>query len=161
MRNKLKALALLAALAAAPGCVELDTVVRVAPDGSGTVRERMVLSNVIVEQLEAMAAEFGAMGGAEKVEGFDIVDRERLEGRAAAMGEGVALDKLEAVATDRGRGYEALFSFSDIGRVSIDQNPGSAVPAGPSAAAAGREAISFSFTPGKTAEAARAQEGRG
>jgi len=154
MKHPLRHFAALAALILLPGCVELDTVVRVSPDGSGTVEEKMILSSAVVQQMKAMAAQLGSMEGVnaeEALTGFDIVDRDRLQKRAAAMGEGVTLESLEPLTADWGEGYRALFRFSDIGKLRIDQNPSSAVPTGPAVEPAGHEYLSFRFEPGRKA----------
>ena len=38
------------------GCMEIETVVRVNPDGSGTITERLVMSNEIVEMMSGNGA---------------------------------------------------------------------------------------------------------
>lgn len=154
MRKRLRILAAAAALTALTGCIELETVVRVSPDGSGTVSERMVLSTAVVEQMKAMRTELASMQGVntdEALEGFDILDRGRLEQRAAAMGEGVTLEKMEPLKADWGEGYAARYRFTDINKLRIDQNPSSAVPTGPALESASNEMLAFRFEPGPKA----------
>ena len=154
MKHRLRALAAVAALTTLTGCIELETVVRVSPDGSGTVSERMILSSAVVEQMKAMSAELAAMQGIstdKALEGFDVVDRGRLEKRAAAMGDGVTLEKIEPLAADWGKGYAARYRFTDINGLRIDQNPSSAVPTGPALEPVSHEVLAFRFVPGSKA----------
>jgi hypothetical protein len=147
---------LLPALLLLGGCLEVDTLVRVKSDGSGTVEEKVVMSKVFVEQMKAMAAQMGSMGGSmgggeEAAGGFDLLDEKKLRSRAAAMGEGVSLVSAEPLVTESGEGYRAVFSFTDINKLKINQNPSDAVPAGPGGQQPSSELIAFTFTPGSPA----------
>ena len=67
------------------GCFQVDTVVRVKKDGSGTVEERMVMGGMFVAQMKMMSAQMGAMGGEAAGAGeFSLLDEEKLRARAGS-----------------------------------------------------------------------------
>ena len=137
-------------------CVQVNTVVKVKNDGSGTVEETVVMRKEAIEQMGAMASKFGMKekdGSLEK--GFQFFDMDKLKKRAANMGKGVTLDSAEKLAIGDKEGYQVVYKFSNINNLKINQNPGDRVPSG-SAGGAGaqskeKENIEFQFTKGRTA----------
>jgi hypothetical protein len=69
----------LAAFALA-GCIEIETVVRVNPDGSGTITERLVMSNEIVQMISEMAPDG---------QPAELLNEQELMDAAPGFGEGV------------------------------------------------------------------------
>ena len=77
------------------GCFQVDTVVRVKKDGSGTIEERMVMGGMFVAQMKMMSAQMGAMGGEAAGGGeFNLLEEDKLRSRFFHMGEGVAFGKV-------------------------------------------------------------------
>ncbi|OPY91128.1 MAG: hypothetical protein A4E72_00287 [Syntrophus sp. PtaU1.Bin208] len=97
------------------GCLNVETTVRVKPDGSGTLEQR-VLVNPQVSQLMNQ-------GTGSKDRPLDLLDEEKLKRDAEKMGTGVRLVSAERITTDEGIGYRALYAFDDINTLKIRQNP--------------------------------------
>jgi len=140
-----------AAVAALAGCIDVETLVKVKPDGSGTVEEKVLMKKELVAMMQNMGASMGATGETES--GFSLLDRDELEKDAQAMGDGVTLISAEALSTDTGEGYLARFAFEDINALRLNQNPGDRAPSeggqgdGPEVGSK-NETLIFSFTPG-------------
>lgn len=147
MRNKF--LALLAATAALvlAGCIDMTTVVHVAPDGSGVVEERVLMKKELAEMMQSMGQ---AMGAEEAQSGASpLLDPEKLAAAAEEMGPGVALVSAEPLETDKGLGYVAKYSFKDINQLALNQNPGDRAPSDEGPANEQKdEPIRFVFEPG-------------
>jgi hypothetical protein len=131
------------------GCFESLILLRVNKDGSGTIEETVVISDAFMELMKS----FGGQE-AEEQEEEDLVDEEQLTEKAGSMGEGVRFVSAKPVKTDRGAGYKAIYSFSDINKVRINQNPGENVAApsmGGEEEQPVEEWLRFRFTGGSTA----------
>jgi hypothetical protein len=97
-------------------CLNSTTLVKVKPDGSGTV-EQTTLMNV--------AALKGMMGGNQggQMNG-PMMNKADLERTAARMGEGVKLVSMEPVKGENNfEGVKAIFSFEDINKIQVSQGP--------------------------------------
>jgi hypothetical protein len=121
----LKLVVLLVISLALMGCFESLILLRVNKDGSGTIEETVVISDAFMELMKS----FSGQEAEEQEEEEDLVDEEQLAQKASSMGEDVRLVSAEPVKTDRGAGYKAIYSFSDINKVRINQNPGENVTA--------------------------------
>ncbi len=141
------ALALLLLLA---GCFQVDTVVRVNPDGSGTVVETMMLSKKMIAQMNEMMQGFAGEGGA-KPAPFDLYEPDKLKAQATSMGAGVSFRSAKRAETADYSGYTATYAFKDINKLKLNQQKGS-----PSDATAGEKAPSspvlFHFKKGSPAK---------
>ena len=137
-------LALLAATTTLTACLNSTTVVKVKPDGSGTV-EQLTLVNT--------AALKGMMPGAEKQAGGPVINREDLERTAARMGKGVRLVSAEKATGDPGfEGTRAIFAFDDINQIQISQDPNMSGGTGGrlSTEPTADDPVKFKFTRGAT-----------
>jgi hypothetical protein len=115
-------LAVLIAATSLTACLNSTTLVKVKPDGSGTV-EQTTLMNV--------AALKGMMGGAQGNMNGPMMNREELERTATRMGEGVRLVSSEPIKGDNGfEGVKAIFSFDDINKIQVSQGPSMSGPGG-------------------------------
>ena len=144
------------------GCLQIENVVKLQPDGSGRLEEKVVMSKATVAQIEQMAAGFGDLGGEKKdgkpAKGFELMDAEKLKAAAAKMGEGVTFIGAQKIDTESGSGFVATYAFTDINKLKLDQNPSDLLPtpggkkgaAGP--AGAKTEPVTFQFTKGTLAE---------
>lgn len=132
------------------GCFESLVLIHVNKDGSGTIEETVVVSDSFMELMKS----FGEPGSEEEEQPEDTVDEEQLAQKAAGMGEGVRLVSAEPVRTDRGSGYKAIYSFSNINDIRVNQNPGENVTApsmGEEEEAPVEEWLRFDFKQGGTA----------
>jgi hypothetical protein len=94
-------------------CLNSTTLVKLKPDGSGTVEQTTLVN---------MAALKG-MGGAAQSAG-PMSNKAELERTAARMGKGVRLLSTEPIKGANGfEGTKAIFEFDDINQVEISQDP--------------------------------------
>jgi len=128
------------------GCLQVDTVIRVNKDGSGAVERTFTMQKDILEMIKAMSSMDTGQG--QEAEDFNLLNREELALEAGSMGEGVKLLSAEPYETDLFEGYKAVFSFSDINSLQINQNPGESVPSEASEGDVVKEIVTFSFKKG-------------
>jgi|LakMenEpi03Aug12_release.lakeMendotaPanAssembly.Ray.scaffolds.fasta_scaffold201274_2 hypothetical protein len=110
-------LAALTALAL-PSCFQQESTITLNKDGSGTLTEQMTLG----AQALAMMAQIGALGGGGEPGAdplADMASEEKALERAKAYGEGVTVEKVEAIP---GKGVRRVFRFADINKVKFDAN---------------------------------------
>ncbi len=111
----IRLLAVLVAAVSLTACLDSTTLVKLKPDGSGTV-EQTTLMNV--------AALKGLMGGAGGQMNGPMMNKADLERTAKSMGEGVRLVSSEPVKADGGfEGVKAIFAFDDINKIQVSQSP--------------------------------------
>jgi hypothetical protein len=102
------------------GCFQVSTVVRVNPDGSGTVSETMLLSKKMIARMSEMMQGFAGESEA-KPEPFDLFDPAKLKSQAAGMGEGVTYLSGDKTETAEYSGYTATYAFKDINTLRLNQ----------------------------------------
>ena len=90
------------------GCFDVSTIITVRPDGTGTVAERMLMSNASLGQMVELVEKD------QKKRSGDMPDKSELKKRAHEMGEGVRFLSIHPVATKSHKGYEALYAFNNI-----------------------------------------------
>jgi hypothetical protein len=127
VRKPLKILSIVALAACLTACIEVSTVVKVNPDGSGFIEEKVLISRLVMEQfggmIQGMAEGFGAtQEGAFEFPG--LFDEAQLQAKASQFGQGVQYVSGEELISDTGEGYRAVYYFPDINLLRIDQNPG-------------------------------------
>jgi len=121
------------------GCFQVSTLVRVRPDGSGTIEETFLMSKELVEQMKAMEKQMaGAFADgnnkqAKKNKGKDkealsILNVDELKKKANELGEGTTYVSSKRVTTDKFEGYKAIYAFKDINKLKFNQNPGGNMP---------------------------------
>ncbi|HEX9023788.1 MAG TPA: hypothetical protein VF799_08120 [Geobacteraceae bacterium] len=106
------------------GCFQVDTVVRVNPDGSGTVVETMMLSKKMLAQMNEMMQGFAGEGGA-KPQPIDLYEPAKLKAEAAGMGAGVSFKSAKRAETADYSGYTVTYAFKDINKLKLNQQKGS------------------------------------
>jgi hypothetical protein len=141
----LRALAVLFAITTLTACLNSSTVVKLKPDGSGTV-EQITLVNT--------AALKGMMpGAAADTPSGPVINREELERTAARMGKGVRLLSAEKATGEPGfEGTKAIFAFDDINQIQISQDPnmGGSTSGRLSTEPTADDPVKFKFTRGAT-----------
>jgi hypothetical protein len=127
------------------GCMEIETVVRVNPDGSGTITERLVMSNEIVGMLKEMAPEG---------QPAELFNEQELRDAAPGYGEGVTYVSAKDVETEFGKGYEASYAFTDVDKIRVGQDPGAKMPGGEGTEGEAEDGdfTTFTMQPGSPAE---------
>jgi len=112
----LRILGLFLATFSLTACLNSTTLVKVKPDGSGTVEQTTLVNMAAVKGM------VGAQGGGPT---GPMMNKEELERTAAQMGEGVRLLSSEPVKGDAGwEGVKAIFAFDDINKVQVNEGPG-------------------------------------
>jgi len=110
------------------GCFQVSTVVRINPDGSGTVVQTMLLSKKMIARMNEMMQGFAGESGA-KPEPIDLFEPAKLKAQAAGMGEGVSFLSGEKNETAEYSGYTATYAFKDINMLRLNQQSGKSVGA--------------------------------
>lgn len=160
MKKYLIPLLILIVLTPIAGCIQVDTLIKVNPDGSGVIEETFLMNKAFVQQIKAMMQQMteGQQGeeSQKNPESFDIFDEKKLAVRASELGEGVTYLSGSKIVTDDYEGYRAIYAFKDIQKLRINQNPGEKVPSGPQQGGSEQEVkkeyITFIHTKGKPAE---------
>jgi hypothetical protein len=162
--------------------MQVDTLIKVKPDGSGVIEETFLMNKAFVQQMKAMMEEMakqmqqqmeqqadqqvseGEKEGEpqqekesqKEPEPFDMFNEEELKERAGELGEGVTYLSGSKIVTDDYEGYKAIYAFKDIQKIRINQNPGEKVPSSPQQEGTDsetkKEYITFIYTKGKPAE---------
>jgi hypothetical protein len=107
------------AAAAVSGCLQSSTIIKMKPDGSGTLEETMTMSAEAVGQLGAL----GAMGDDKNTKGSggidDLFSDKDARAAAAKMGQGVTFVSSEKIDTPDRKGLKAIYAFTDIRKISL------------------------------------------
>ena len=114
--RSLKLCAALVAAVSLTACLNSTTLVKLKPDGSGTVEQTTLMN---------MAALKGMMpGGAGQMNQGPMMNKADLERTAQRMGKGVRLLSTEQIKGANGfEGTKAIFAFDDINQIQISQDP--------------------------------------
>jgi hypothetical protein len=127
---RLRAAALLPLLALpTAGCIQFETLVKVKPDGSGTIVQTMTMSAETMEMMKSMKGDGAKVEGAGKPMALEAKDIEQAKAEAAKMGEGVTFVKAEPIDTKQAKGMRAIYAFTDVTKLKVSQKPSS--PGGP------------------------------
>lgn len=115
------------------GCIQVSTVIKLKPDGSGTIEETLLISKAAMQQIEEASKEMtaqmgGQPGGGQVSGGFEILDENKLRESAGEMGQGVTYVSSKKITTKDAEGYLATFAFSDINKVRLDTSPSGKTP---------------------------------
>ncbi len=118
--RKLSTLILTGTLVFLCGCLQTQTVITVKRDGSGTVRQRLVMKREIAMMMTAFSNQVQAEGGKKS---WGIFDERELRNKARSMGQGVRYVSGKKISSAWGEGYEAVYSFKDINTLSVQESP--------------------------------------
>ena len=99
-------------------CLNSTTLVKVKPDGTGTVEQTTLVN------MNSMRGMRGGRGGQGGQRDGPMMNKADLERAAQRMGEGVKLVSMEPVKGDNGfEGVKATFSFEDVNKIQISDGP--------------------------------------
>ena len=114
--RSLRLLGVLLATFGLTACLNSTTLVKLIPDGSGTVEQTTLMNMAALKGMMPPNAS-GQMNG-------PMMNRAELERTAQRMGKGVKLVSTEPVKGANGfEGTKAIFSFDDINQIQISQDP--------------------------------------
>ncbi|QQS35551.1 MAG: hypothetical protein IPM56_15065 [Ignavibacteriales bacterium] len=128
------------------GCLEVNTLVKVNKDGSGTVEETLLFSSEVVQMIKQFAESMPDSG----TQKFSIMDEAKIKESALKMGEGVKFVSAKPLKKAGREGYVATFSFKDIRKLKINQSPDDKIPMSEGENAEGDKAelLTFAFQKG-------------
>lgn len=156
MKKIMKLLAVLLVSCGLAGCFQIDQVITLSPDGSGTVEETFMISRKVSESMSALAGGMSEQSGADGKDNSQPREQsffkdDEIRKRADIYGTDVRFVRMERLANEKYEGYKAVYSFSNINTLRLDQG----TPGMPKQGGQGNESApkgtEFVFTPGKTA----------
>src|SRR4051794_26181200 len=124
LRTRRAVLAGLACLATT-GCLTSSTLVKVQPDGSGTIEQTISMKAEAAEQLKTMmkAAGDAPANDAHAAGPAELFSEKDMRDAAPRLGQGVAFVSSTPI-TGNGRvGRVAIYKFADIRQLRVDQKP--------------------------------------
>jgi hypothetical protein len=140
MRPAIVALVALACLPLA-GCFQASTVIHIKADGSGTIEQRMLLTETAIDQLRTLAI----LGGG-NADSADLTSETQARALAASIGPGVTYVSSTPIALENFHGRDTVYAFADVTRLRVSEQP--ALPGGlklPAAAGGDSQPISFTL----------------
>ena len=151
---RLRPLAILPLLALpTAGCIDFETLVKVKPDGSGTLVQTMTMSAETMTMMKSAKGDGPKAEVGDKPMALEAKDIEQAKTEAAKLGEGVTFVKAEPIDTPQAKGMRATYAFKDVTKLKVSQKPTS--PGGPAApgAEAADETLKFGFAKGPSGNA--------
>ena len=106
------------------GCFESSTVIKLKADGSGTIEQRLLLTDAAMDQMRA----FAILGGGD-ASSADPTSEAQARALADTLGPGVSFVSSAPVKTAKAQGRESIYAFTDITKVHVSEQP--RLPAGP------------------------------
>jgi hypothetical protein len=106
------------------GCFQSSTLVKLNPDGSGTIEQTTTMTAQALAQLQ----ELSAMGDKSKNKTSEPFSLDEAKAAAAKMGAGVTLVSADKIDTPDRKGIKAVYAFKDIRTLSLNEmnTPGGA-----------------------------------
>ena len=136
------------------GCLQVDTTVKLNKDGSGTIEEKVMMSDMVVQMMNQFMNSMPDSSG--KKQEFKLFKEDELRDKASEYGEGVKYVSGKEVSKDGWQGYKAIYSFKDINNLRMDTDPNKKVDIDEGSGEGGSETendfFSFRFKPGNVAE---------
>lgn len=128
------------------GCIEVEMLLKVKPGGSGLIEEKVLLSSEMIE----MMSSFMAMGEENEENTFSIYNEDELRTEASKFGQGVEFVSGEKLLDNGREGFKAIYKFSDINQLRLDEDAASSMPAnmGMENSEDSKNYVTFVFTEG-------------
>jgi hypothetical protein len=110
------------------GCFNSSTLIKVQPDGTGTIEQSLSVRADAAEQLKSMMSVIGgeqSSATAQKGEAkpFELFSEQDMRDAAPKFGEGVSFVSSTPVNADGRVGRVAIYKFADISKLRVDQKP--------------------------------------
>ncbi len=150
MKNLINAFIFFIVMFTLSGCIDISIKVNLNKDGSGTINEKVFFSKQLVE----MISSFQTMGDSASAQKFNLFNEKELRANALKMGNGVKFISGKKLSENGKQGYLALYSFDDITKLKLNEDPGNKVPANAPGQKneSGNDNITFIFSKGNPAE---------
>jgi len=138
----------LLAAACASGCLTSTTLIKVRLDGSGTIEQTIAMNADAAREMQKMVVSFAGQNAEQSAPPAELFGEAEMKAAASKMGEGVTFLSSEPITAPDRVGRKALYAFTDIRKLQIDQKP--AAPSGSGISVAGpgptaSESVSFAF----------------
>lgn len=132
------------------GCLEVDTTIHLNKDGSGTLEETVLMSSQVVQMLASFANSFDST--AADSNSFSLFKEDELKSDTVKYGSGIKYISGKEIKENGKEGYTALYSFDDINKLEINQNPNSKIDMGGMEVDEDttQEFLHFNFIPGES-----------
>lgn len=154
MKKHIALALLLSASLLLSGCIDIESVVTVKKDGSGTIEENTLVSAQFAAMM-AMAAsglggqQPGGAGGAAPAMPNVLMTDEQAKAKAGQMGPGVTVQSIEALKSPDGRqGQKVVYAFADISKVKFEPGDMNAAGAAGATGAAANTPMTFTLSNG-------------
>lgn len=132
------------------GCFNVSTVVNVKKNGSGTVKQTVLFRKDFIEQMKSFSQSFGDKSADNDA---DIYDVEKLKKEVTKYGENVRYVSSKEIEEGNMQGYEVVYAFDDINKLSLNENPNADImPSEKTAEKSDGDEIKFHFKKGGTSE---------
>ena len=131
------------------GCIQLEMLLKVRKDGSGTLAETVLFDVGLLEDFLKRLPQQAQTASRP----WDI-DEKELKAQAEKKGKGVKYANATAVTRGKFKGYTANYTFDDVRQIAIDPDPGKRAPKGPGEQPADEKSdpMRFDFKKGRTSE---------
>jgi hypothetical protein len=100
-------------------CFQHETTINLKKDGSGTLVEETRMSGQMLEMMNQFAGGLGGDDAKPQDPLKDMLSEDKAKERAAELGEGVTLVKIEPVTVGTSKGARATYRFADINKLRI------------------------------------------
>lgn len=120
------------AVAALSGCIQSSTLIKMKPDGSGTIEQTMTMNADAIAQFSALAAMSDDKNKSHSGSIDDLFSDKDARAAAAKMGQGVTFVSSQKIDTPDHKGLKAVYAFTDIRKISVEEmaSPSSVSDAG-------------------------------
>jgi hypothetical protein len=126
------------------GCFESATVIKIKADGSGTIEQRLLLTDAALEQLRGLSI----LSGGGDAAASDPTSEAQARALAGALGPGVTYVSSAPVKTAKGQGRDSVYAFTDITKLHVSEQPRmpGGVSVGPQVSNSNSGQITFTLT---------------
>jgi hypothetical protein len=100
------------------GCFQAATVIKLKADGSGTIEQRLLLTEAAMEQLRGFAILSGGNAA-----GADPTSEAQARSLAESLGPGVTYVSSTPVKTETAQGRDSVYAFTDITKLHLSEQP--------------------------------------
>ena len=124
------------------GCLQVETTLFVKKDGSGTIEEKVLMSRTFADMLKEFAQSFQDSASSEE---FTLFKDDEIISGAQSFGKDVNYLSHEFISDENWEGYSAVYSFDDVGKITLRPDPDDKVDAGVDVGETGKEEDYFYF----------------
>lgn len=132
------------------GCIRVDTKVKLNKDGSGTIEEKVLMSELVIQMMNQFMNSMPDSSG--EKEQFSLFKEDDLKNKVSNYGKDVKYISGKEIKQNGWEGYQAVYSFEDINTLTMDANPNSKVDMDDGDSGAEDDYYTFKFKPGNVAE---------